>query len=280
MLTAVLATMSAALFGGADFLGGLASRKDAALPTTILSQSVGFVILTSIALTVWRPSGELGVAALWGIAAGVSGGIGVVSLYAGLATGRMSVVAPITAALSGSIPAAVGLVRGEALRPSALVGIGLALVAVVIVSAAERDQGSGPTSTAIIYALIAGVGFSGSVLSYSMTPQASATLPLAIARATTVVMLGLVALLGRRRLFPVREARSIGAWAGALDSSANVALVIALRIGPLAVASVLGALYPVATVLLARVVLHERLNGLQRVGIALALVAVILTALR
>jgi len=280
MLTAALATLSAALFGGADFLGGLASRKDSALPSTILAQAVGLAVLTTIALTVWRPSGPLGPAALLGVAAGVSGGIGVVSLYAGLATGRMSVVAPITAALSGSIPAAVGLLRGEELPATALLGMALALVAVVVVSAAEHDEGSGPASRAIAYALVAGAGFSGSILAYSMTPQASATFPLAIARATTVIMLASAALLGRRALMPTVGARPVAAWAGALDASANVALVIALRIGPLSVASVLGALYPVATVLLARFVLHEHLRGMQRLGIALALVAVVLTAVR
>ena len=278
MLTALTATLGAALFGGADFLGGLASRKAPALAVTITSQSVGFVILV-VGSFVWGSSGNLGVPVGWGVAAGVSGGIGVVALYAGLATGRMSVVAPVTAALSGSIPAIVDFANGTRVGPLTLVGIVLAFVAIVIVSISGHDQSSVRAWRALGFALIAGIGFSGSILSYAQTPPSSGLWPLAAARVTAVVMLVTVGLVARRSVRLRGEAVRIAVFAGAVDAGANTAVVTALRLGPVAVAAVLAALYPVVTVLLARFVLHEQVRGWQRVGIVLALVAVVLTAL-
>ena len=136
-MTAAIATLSAALFGTADFLGGLASRRHSALVVTVRSQIVGFVVLLIAALIVPATVGARDVGL--GVFAGVSGGIGVVSLYAGLATGRMGVVAPITAALSGSLPAAFDMLRGTHVSPLGIAGIALAL-------AGRRDRESHRTS--------------------------------------------------------------------------------------------------------------------------------------
>ncbi len=278
MVTALVATLGATLFGAADFLGGLAARKAPALAVTITSQATGFVVLVIGSLIVgW--SGDMRPPLLWGVAAGVCGGIGVLSLYAGLATGRMSVVAPVTAALSGSIPAIVDFAGGTTVGPYALAGIVLAFVAIVIVSVSGHDQTAENAWRALVFALIAGVGFAGSILSYSQTPQTSGLWPLAVARVTAVVMLAVAALVARRSLVVRGDGRRIAIYAGAIDAAANTAVVTALRIGPIAVASVLAALYPVGTVLLARFVLHEHVRGWQRVGIVLALVAVVLTAI-
>ncbi len=215
----------------------------------------------------------------WGVVAGVCGGIGVLSLYAGLATGRMSVVAPVTAALSGSVPAIVDFARGTTVGPFALAGIVLAFVAIVIVSVSGHDQTSESAWRALGFALIAGTAFAGSILSYAQTPQTSGLWPLAVARLTAVAMLSVAALVTRRSLRLHGEGARLAVFAGAVDAAANTAVVTALRLGPVAVASVLAALYPVGTVVLARVVLHEHVRGWQRVGIALALVAVVLTAI-
>ena len=142
-MTALVATLAAALFGGADFLGGFASRREPALIVTIGSQAVGLVVLMVVSVFV-PPDSWTDPTILWGLSAGLAGGIGVLALYAGLATGRMSLVAPVTAALSGSIPAAVGLLsEGRALSWTSLAGISLALVAVIIVSATAEDDGNG-----------------------------------------------------------------------------------------------------------------------------------------
>lgn len=278
-MTALVASLAAALFGGADFLGGFASRREPALVVTIGAQAVGFVVLAAATALVPPESWHDG-ALLWGLAAGVSGGVGVLALYAGLATGRMSLVAPVTAALSGSIPAAFGLLAdGESLRWSAIAGIALALVSVVIVSATAEDDGEGRGRLAVAFGVAAGFGFAGSIMSYAQTDASTGLAPLAIARVAAVVMLVCAALAQRRRTLPRAGSLSLVAATGVVDAAANVAQVVAVRMGPLAVAAVLGSLYPVATLILARWILHEHLHGWQRVGIALALVAVVLTAL-
>lgn len=280
MATALIATLGAALYGAADFFGGFASRKDTALSVTTAAQATGLVVLVVLSVFV-PPARWTDPMILWGAAAGFLGGVGVLSLYAGLATGRMSVVAPVTASLSGSLPAAVGLATGGPLRLTALLGMALALAAVVIVSVYAEDDGHGDPRRALVFAVISGVGFGLSILCWAQTPQSTQFAPLVLARITSVTMFTAVALISRRAYIVPRsvDARSIAIVTGVLDAGANLAQVVALRLGPLALASVLGALYPVGTVILARFVLREHLRGWQRVGIALALVAVVLTAL-
>jgi len=279
MLTAVIATVGAALYGVADFLGGMASRRAAALSVTVGGQIVGFVALLAVSL-VLPPESWTDPVLLWGIAAGLMGGTGVLCLYAGLAAGRMSVVAPITASLSAAIPAAVGIFRGERLSGVGAAGVALALVAVVIVSLTdEPEEGAGTNSrAALVFAILAGIGFSGAILAFSQTPASASFVPLVISRFTTIVVMGSIALARGLRPLPGRGLRGMVIATGLTDAAANAVQVTALRIGPLAIASVLGALYPVVTVILARYILHERLRGWQRVGIVLALVAVVLTA--
>lgn len=279
MLTALIATLSAALYGGADFLAGLASRKDAPLPVALSVQAIGLVILGVVCLIV-PPASWGDPRILWGAGAGVFGGIGVLSLYAGLATGRMSVVAPVTAALSGSLPAAFGLATGVRPGPIGLVGMVLALVAVVIVSVYGDEYEGGSTRSAVMLAAISGTAFAASIMCWAQTPPSTMFAPLALARLTGVVMFSVAGLaMGGRRVIAARGVGWLVLATAFADVGANAAQVVSLRIGPLALASVLCALYPVGTLILARFVLHEHLRGMQRVGIALALVAVVLSAL-
>lgn len=280
-MTAAVASLAAILFGLADFLGGFASKRESAFVVTLSAQAVGAALIALISLTVWRPSAVSSTALFAGLAAGVLGGSGVLALYAGLAAGRMSVVAPVTAALSGSLPALFGVVRGERLGLLGGVGIALALVAVVVVSFSAEDDPDLPPARArkaLLLAVAAGTGFAGSIVAWSFTPPESGFAPLAISRSVMVVLLLVLLLARRQRLVPARTATSICVATGVVDSAANIAQVVAIRMGPLAVASVIGGLYPVATVLLARVFLGERLHGRQRLGVALALVAVVLAA--
>ena len=279
MLTAIIATFGAALYGVADFLGGLASRRSSALSVTIGGQIVGFFALAVVSLLL-PPASWTDPVLLWGVVAGLSGGTGVLCLYAGLAAGRMSVVAPITASLSAAIPAAVGILRGERLSWVGAAGVALALVAVIIVSLTDEvEEGAGSNSRAALgLAILAGIGFSGAILSFSQTPASASFVPLVISRITTIAVMGSIALARGLQPLPGRDIRGMVIATGLTDAAANAVQVTALRLGPLAIASVLGALYPVVTVILARYVLHERLHGWQRVGIVLALVAVVMTA--
>ena len=280
MLTALLGTLTATLFGSSDFLGGLASRRSPALWITTVVYAIGVASLTLV-LLILRPGALTRLDVSWAVASGFAGTAGVLSLYAALATGRMGIVAPVTAALAGAGPAVFDLVTGARVRPAALVGLGLALVAVVVVSTiTDPDDEHHTPPRAVALAVTAGVGFGVSLICLSRTAPASGLAPLLVARVTGLVVLCL-ALAVRRDVRPSFQGATlrIAVAAGALDATANVTMLTAVRIGPLAVASVIGALYPVATILLARTVLRERLHGQQVVGVVLALAAVVLTAL-
>lgn len=279
MLTILLSSATSLLFGCSDFLGGLASRRDSAFAVTANAHAVGLAVM-AVAVLVW-PAPFAGVDLAWGAAAGVAGGVGVTALYGALALGRMGVVAPITAALSGSLPAVYDFIRGTSVRPLSLVGLVIALVAIVIVSASGHpDERAEVPPTAVALAVLAGFGFTGSFIFFSLADPGSGLIPILAARVVSVSLLAGITLAQRGSLSLAADARPSALGAGALDAAANVTMLTAIRIGPLAVASVLGSLYPVFTILLARVVLGERLRVVQRIGVALALLALVLTSIR
>jgi drug/metabolite transporter (DMT)-like permease len=280
VLTALLGAATAALFGSSDFLGGVASRKSPALIVTAVTYLVG-VVCFSVVVLIARPTAFTSSDLVWALASGVAGTTGVLSLYAALGAGRMGIVAPITAALAGAGPAAFDLLRGSHVSVAALVGIVLALAAVVVVSTVSDPEAEHATPPrAIALAVLSGTGFAVSLVALSLTHPQSGMAPLLVARVTGLVVLALA--LGVRRMAPRIEgqARYAAVLAGVLDASANVTMLTAIRIGPLAVASVVGSLYPVVTILLARVVLKERLHRSQVYGVAMALGAVVLTAVK
>jgi len=281
MLTALLSIGTATLFGVGDFLGGFASKRESALAVTANAHVVGFVMFT-VGLLLFPPTAFTSRDIVLGVVSGVSGGMGVGALYAALARGRMSIVAPVTAALSGSLPALYDFVRGTDVGATGIAGLVLALIATIIVSAtsgeAEEGQQGMPLS-ALGLSLLAGVSFSVGFIAFSMTAPESGLVPLAAARLTSMLLFGVLAYATQRRIAVDPSVRFQTFGAGLTDATANVTMITAIRIGPLAVASVLGSLYPVVTILLARLILGERLRALQWFGVVLALVAVILAAL-
>lgn len=296
MWTVILASATSVLFGVGDFLGGFASRKDSAIAVTA---NAHVVALAAFAVALFAfPAAFSRTAVLAGAFSGIAGGIGVVALYAALARGRMSVVAPITAALSGSLPAAFDMVRGTRVGTTAVAGLVLALVATVIVSAAPAESAGdaeefglgdavgGPEShpqamppAALGLSLLAGACFAASLVAFSLSGKHSGFWPLFSARVVSVSLLGAAALVRRGHFAVDATARRATLGAGLFDAAANVTMVSAIRLGPLAVATVIGSLYPVVTIMLARGVLHERMTTLQKAGVALAMVAVVMTAL-
>ena len=279
MLTALLGVATAALFGSGDFLGGLASRRSPALAVTGVVYLVGVVAFTVLLLVV-RPEQVTRADLVWGAASGLAGTVGIVSLYAALAIGRMSIVAPITAALSGAGPAVFDLARGSHVGTVTLAGLGLALLAVIVVSTRTgtvEEHGMPPSAVAL--SVLAGAGFACSLVALSLTLPASGFAPLLIARLAGMAVMGAALLARRRQMSLTPSSARMAASAGLLDAMANITVISAIRIGPLAVASVVGGLYPVATMLLARAVLGERLKRHQAVGVVMALAAVVLTAL-
>jgi drug/metabolite transporter (DMT)-like permease len=276
-MTALLATTAAAVYGCADFLGGLASREESPFAVSAISQLLGLVVLVVIIPFLGQSTPETS-DIFWGGAAGLLGGWGVVALYAALGTGRMSVVAPTTAALAAAGPAVFDVLTGGSLGVLTVVGIGLAIAAIIIVSMTSENDGSGSAGYAFMLSVLAGIAFAGFFILLSFTSPDAGLWPLLGARMVSVPVLVVLAFF-KGGLRVSRSALPKVAGAGILDMAANVFVLLAIQRGPLAVASVLASLYPVVTVLLARMVLHEHLRGLQRVGVIIALAAVVLVSI-
>jgi drug/metabolite transporter (DMT)-like permease len=279
MLTALISTATAALFGSADFLGGLASRKSPALLVSAVMFATGVLIFPLVLLVV--PPEAVGPRDVgFGAVSGVMGMIGVLSLYAALAIGRMSIVAPLTAALSGSGPALYDLLSGAQVGVTGLVGMVLAVVAVIVVSTTTgtvEEHGMPPKAVGL--SVLAGSCFATSLIALSLTAPASGFAPLLVARVVGATCFALAVFARRKEMVFGPSGLRLSVLTGILDAAANVTMLTAIRIGPLAVAAVVGGLYPVATMLLARAFLAERLKRHQVAGVGLALVAVVLTAL-
>jgi drug/metabolite transporter (DMT)-like permease len=275
-VAALLALCSAALYGIGDFCGGNATRRSSAATVLFWSHLVGLVLVLGSLPLVSAEARAVDVGL--GVLGGLAGAAGVGLLYQALGIGPMSVVAPTTALLAALVPVLAGLLDGE--RPSAGVAVGMALALVAIVLVAAEGEGSlkpaDPRS--LLFALGAGLGFGLFFVALSHTGDDAGTWPLLGARATSVTVVGALALLGRVRADLPAGARLLTGSAGFLDVTANLLYLLAVRDGLLSVVSVLVALYPVSTVVLARVVLRERFTRLQRVGMALALPATILIA--
>lgn len=281
--TIALALSTSLLFGVGDFLGGVATRRDSAFAVTGTSHLISIVFMAVAVLILPAPS-PTGTDIIAGAISGLTGVLGVLCLYGALAVGRMSIVAPVSAALSASLPAVYDVATGTSLSPLAICGIVLALVAIVVVSVAPDDRlyESGyeyRPRRALVLAMLSGVGFGGGFIALSFTSVESGLTPILAARVVSITVAVFLAFrVGRG--FPVdRTVLAPTFGAGVADVLANVTMLSAIRLGPLAVASVLGALFPVVVVTLARIFLKERLHLWQKLGIGLAMVAVVLSAM-
>ncbi|MGY1594453.1 EamA family transporter [Geodermatophilus sp. SYSU D00708] len=277
-MAVLLALASAVVYGMADFCGGLASRRATAFAVVALSQAAGLTAL--LVLLPWLGGDPTLPDLAWGAAAGVAGAAGLVLFYRALAGGVMSVVAPVTAVSAAALPVIGGLLLGERMPWWAGVGIGLALVAVVLV-AAEEGLGSlrRARPASLVPALAAGAGFGVFFVLLDRTDEAAALSPLVAARVVSVALVVVVALPAGRSLRTPRTALPIVLLAGVADMAANALFLLATQQGQLAITGVLASLYPVSTVVLAQVVLRERLAGTQVAGLAAAGAAVVLIAL-
>jgi len=207
----------------------------------------------------------------WSVLAGVAGGIGITALYKGLAVGRMGIVAPVTGVMAAVIPVAAGIVLEGVPPPLVVAGIGLAVLAVVLVSRVS-DERAGPSGLGL--ALLAGVGIGLLSVFISRISDGHAFGPLVVIRATQAVLIGGVIVATRAAWRPARRLLPAISAVGVLDMAGNGAFILAVQTGALAVAAVLSSLYPVTTVVLASVLLHERVTRAHAVGIALAVAAI------
>jgi drug/metabolite transporter (DMT)-like permease len=275
----VLALASAVVYGAADFLGGLSSRRASAFGVVAVSQVVGLLALLVLLPWLGGPVGPSDLA--WGAAAGIAGAAGLVIFFRTLARGVMSVVAPVTAVTAAAVPVLVGLLGGNRIGPWAAAGIVLALAAVVLVSAdggLSALRAARPASLAP--ALAAGAAFGLFFVLLDRTSQDSGLTPLVAARLASVACVVVVALAGRQSLKVGRAALPLVALSGVGDMTANALFLLATQQeGQLAITGVLASLYPVSTVVLAQVLLRERLAAAQLAGLGTAVAAVALITL-
>ena len=207
----------------------------------------------------------------WSVLCGVSGGIGITALYHGLAVGRMGVVAPVTGVIAALIPVVAGILLEGVPSSLTLLGIALAIVAVVLVSRVS-DESSGPSG--LRFALIAGVGIGTFSVFIAQISDGHAFGPLALIRLVEAILLGIVVVVTGAAWRTQRRFLPAMAGVGVLDMAGNGFFILAVQGGALAVAAVLSSLYPVMTVILAAVFLRERVTRTHAVGIALAVGAI------
>jgi drug/metabolite transporter (DMT)-like permease len=273
-MPALLALLSSVLWGSADFGGGLASRRLAAVVVVGWTQTAALLGLGALALatSAWvGPVGWIG----WSILSGAVGALALVSFYAALASGTMGVVSPI-AALGAVVPVLAGIVSGN--LPSRVQAAGMVLALVGAIGASGPELSGGASRRSVLLAALSGLGFGIALLGIARGAQVSAVMTAFGMRATSVVGFGIAAL-ATRRLGGVKPGDlPLLAVIGLADAGANLTYGIASQGELLAVVAVLGALYPVSTVLLARYVLHERMLPVQQAGVVAALAGVVLLA--
>jgi drug/metabolite transporter (DMT)-like permease len=274
-LTAIFALSAAVAWGSGDFTGGVIARRIGVLHTTFVSYAVALIILVIVAL-VRLESFPAPVDLMWGALAGLFGMAGFGFLLRGFATGRMGIVAPVSAVLATAIPV-IFSVFGEGLpRPLQLVGFGLALISIWLLSRPEKLGGS-PAGLGM--ALLAGLGFGGLFTALDQISEAAIFWPIAAGRLAACAAMILFALGTQQSLIPQLPPFGLLLLLGVLDIGGNLFFLLAVQTGRLDVAAVLASLYPGVTALLAWWIAKEHLAALQVFGLALAILSIVLITL-
>jgi uncharacterized membrane protein len=280
-LVTIFALAAAVLYGGADFLGGTASRRADTLAVLTVSAPFGALIMIVAALAAGGPlyAGGLG----WAVAAGTAGGCGLIVFYRGLAIGPMSLVAPVSALVSTLLPVGVAVAGGERQKPGVYLGALVCLAAIVLISmerrTADRPHDWHRTARALGYGTAAGISFGLFFLFLRNAGESGIFWPVTTARlAGMTVILAAAAWKGISPRWRSTSPRILAAaiMSGVTDATANVCYLLATRAGLFGMAVILTSLYPGITVLLARYVLGERMRTVQRLGLALAAAGVLL----
>lgn len=268
--------VTAVVYGSADFVGGLATKRERAAAVMLGAHSIGLVGVFFAALVLADAFTTRDF--VIGAAAGLCGLVGVILLYRRLAEGPMQVVAPVSAVVAAAVPALWGLLSGERLSGLAWVGVAIAIAAIIMVSTGGERSGTPVTSVVIIESVLSGIGFGGVFILLAATESATAPWPVVGGRIITVIVLAVYALARREPLSRDLQWWWLVAAAGLGDTAANVTFLWAAASDDLVIVSVVSSLYPVSTVVLARIVLGERMTSLQLGGFAAAMTAIGLIA--
>lgn len=274
----LLALASALVYGVSDYIGGRTSRR---FPPIVVAFTAELALLATVLVLVptVESSGPTSRAVWWGIVGGFAGSLGVLGLYAALARGNMTVVAPVTGIVAAAVPVAVGFGIGERPGTPATAGIGLALVSVALIGGIVGARHQHVDVRTVVLASAVGAAFGMLFVAYSRTGDDAGLWPLLASRISGTPLLGAAAFWSWRagRLQHVTRAVLLpGAVIGVLILTANGLYLVAARDGLLSVVAVLVALYPASTVALAALFDHERASRWQIAGMALAVVAVTL----
>lgn len=273
---AVLLSLLASLtWGTADFLGGTAARRLATTAVVAISQGAALVGLIVVAATVGAFTSDPGYVG-WAVAAALAGLLGLTSFYSALATGTMGVVAPI-AAVGVVVPVIVGLASGDHPTGWQGVGVGAAIVGVVLASGPELRSGRGG-GRPLMLAGVAALGFGTVIVCVAHGARSSTVMTLLVMRSVSVLVLVTLAAAGRAVVRAHAGDLPMLVAVGAGDVGANAMFAVASTRGQLSIVAVLSSLYPAVTVLLARVVHEERLKRIQALGVALAIAGVVMIA--
>lgn len=277
MIMGILLGLAAALlYGGSDFGGGLASRRFGPVRVTIVGSAVSAVLAWAALLVSGGPGPDVRAIA-WGLASGLAGGAGTLVLYRGLARGQMSVVGPVSAVGAAVVPVAAGIALGEHPSVLAVAGVLVSLPAIVLVATSGSVRGK--LGAGLVDGLAAGLAFGILFIGLAQAGRNAGLWPVASEQTGALLPVLAVAVKSRVPLrIPVRAA-GLPVLAGASGTAATLTYFYATRFSMLAIAAVLVSLYPGFTVLLARVVLHERFSAAQRAGLGLCALAVAAIAL-
>ena len=276
LIGALLALSAAAVWGGADFCGGLASRRDSQYQVVVLSGFSGLVLL--IAAAIWSQEAFPDAAGIaWSVLAGVTGGLGIAALYRALAIAPAAVVAPTAGVIGTLLPVLVSLLT-QGLPPyTSLAGFGLAFVGIYTV-AGDSKAATPASRQGLLLAFLAGIGFGGFFTSLGQVSGELVFTPLIITRSVTTLT-GLLLVRLVRLPLPAPLSNPTALLAGLLDACGNLLYIIALQHTRLDISAVLGSLYPASTVILAALVLKERISARQGLGVLACLGAVVLITL-
>ncbi len=285
-MAVLLALVSAIAYGLSDFVGGLVSRHASAWAVAVVGQLSATVCTAAIAFGI--PGSPEPVDFAWALLAGVGSGMGTGFLYRGFSTGRMSVVAPVSAVGAAVVPVLVGALGGE--RPSLLVWLGIvaALPGIWLVASVPEDDlarlepdapASGPAvADGLVDGVLAGLGFGVLFAALGQVPDTAGLWPLTLTQLVSVPVVVLLALALRAVWVPRGRTVRWALLAGPLGAAATGAFLLASQRGYLSVAGVLASLYPATTVLLAAMLLRERIHRAQGLGLGLCAAAVALVA--
>jgi len=270
-----LSLSSAIAFGLSDFVGGVLTRRASVWAVAATSQATAAVLAVGV---VSATGGDPDVDAfLWGTLAGVGSGAGNVLIFRGLAGGRMAVVAPLSAIITAALPVLVGLIMGERPGMLAITGVLIAMPAIWLVSGGGCALGS-INGAGVVNGLGAGVGFGVQFSALGQIPPQAGMIPLAVSQVVSVIAIVLGAITLAAPWIPRDRFSRLGAVAGVLAGAAAVCFQLAAQYGLLTIAGVLASLYPAVTVLLAAMVLRERIHAVQALGLTFAATAVALIA--